>query len=452
MYRIAQISLTSLLSVALFTACNSREIASVEPLPDKEEFKDIPVDVNRDIDMLFLIDNSGSMLEEQTSLAANFPEFIRVLQNIEGGLPNIHLGVISTDMGAGPWVETGCSANGDNGGLRTNATCGVNNAYIEDLEDPNGGRITNYSGTLEETFSCMARLGTTGCGFEQPLKAMQKALDGSNPANNGFLRENAYLAIVFVTDEDDCSVTDNNMFDTTQTDINSDLGPLSSFRCFEFGVTCDDDSAPRAPGQRLDCAPRTDSRYMTQINEHVEFLKGLKNDPNQVIVAGIIGDPAPVTVTTDPEKNNIPVLAPSCVSPSGEAAPGVRLQYFFEQFPGRSTVTTICNEDLTNALLLIAELLKKVIGNPCLEGNIDISPDPGVQYECQVSDVQYPDTPAQTETVIPNCADSGGARPCYELQPNLAQCPDTETNMELIINRDGDPAPGTHVQARCVVL
>ena len=78
--------------------------------------------------------------------------------------------------------------------------------------------------------------------------------------------------------------------------------------------------------------------------------------------------------------------------------------------------------------------------------------DPGVQYECQISDVRYPDTPMQEETVIPNCADAGGKLPCYDLQPNLEQCANTATNMELIIQRDGEPPTGTHVQARCVVL
>ena len=39
------------------------------------------------------------MLDEQTNLKNNFPNFINVLNSIEGGLPNIHLGVVSTDLG-----------------------------------------------------------------------------------------------------------------------------------------------------------------------------------------------------------------------------------------------------------------------------------------------------------------------------------------------------------------
>ena len=81
------------------TGCIGREVAEVEPNQNKEQYKDIPVLVNRDIDILFLIDNSGSMTEEQASLVANFNRFINVLETIEGGLPNVHIGVVSTDVG-----------------------------------------------------------------------------------------------------------------------------------------------------------------------------------------------------------------------------------------------------------------------------------------------------------------------------------------------------------------
>lgn len=456
MRRIAQLSLTALVSFALFAGCANREVARVDPTQAKEEFKDIPVELNRDIDLLFVIDNSGSMSEEQQSLTANFQLFINVLENIEGGLPNVHIGVVSTDVGVGPNNGgTGCSANGDNGGLRTNPACGVSNAYIIDTEDGGAGRNQNYdsgANSLAETFSCMAGLGINGCGFEQPLESIKRALDRSNPANSGFLRENAFLAVVIVSDEDDCSVSDTNMFDTTQNDISAPLGPLSSFRCFEFGVACEPDD-PRTPGPRQNCLPRDDSQYMTPVQQYIDFLKGVKQDPNQIIVAGIIGNPTPVTVGIDSE-NNIPKLAPSCTSASGEAAPAVRLQTFLDGFPQRNTVTTICNDNLTDALVQIAELLKKVVGNPCLEGDIDTDPEAaGVQYDCQVMDVRYPGTDDETQSVIPNCTTSGGAQPCWRIEPNPSQCAGTPSEMELLIDRPGDNVPtGTHVQARCVVL
>lgn len=452
MRRFALYSLTTIVSIAsvsLLSGCPDREVAEVTPAQNKQNFKEIPVKLERDVDLLFVIDNSGSMGQEQASLAANFNGFINVLQNIEGGLPNVHIGVVSTDTGVGPFPGTGCSATGDNGSLRSNAACGIQNAYIVDVESANG-RDQNYTGNLADVFSCAAQLGINGCGFESPLESMYLALNGSNPTNSNFLRDDAFLAVIFLTDEDDCSASDNNMFDTSQNDINAPLGPLSSFRCFEFGVRCTPDD-PRTPGQRADCESREDSQYLQPVSRYIDFLRNLKDDPNKVIVAGIIGNPSPVVVGADANNNNIPKLQPSCMSASGEASPAVRLNQFLDAFPQRTSVTTICNEDLSDALVVIAELLKKVIGNPCLEGDLDIDPSqPGVQYECQVADVRYPDTDMESSSSIPHCDDS--APPCWRLQENPSQCSETLTNLELIIDRGGnDNVPdGTFIQASCV--
>ena len=444
-----------LATVALAAGCPNREVSKVDPSQVKEGYKDIPVEINRDIDILFVIDNSGSMAEEQASLANNFNRFISVLENIEGGLPNIHLGVVSTDVGAGPFNISGCSGNGDNGQLQSapNGSCTPpSGAFISDIDDGAGGRIRNYTDTLADTFSCIGRLGIDGCGFEQPFESLKRALNGSNPTNAEFLRPNAFLAVILITDEDDCSTSDTGMFDTAQNSVSDPLGPLSSFRCFEFGVKCDPDT-PRTPGPRQDCEPRNDSAYMYGVDEYVSFLKGLKDDSNMVIVGGIIGNPTPVTVGVDEDNN--PELDPSCVSASGDADPGVRLSFFLEAFPQRSTVTTICNEDLSDALIIIAQLLAKVIGNPCIEGDIDTDPDEaGVQYECQVSDVRYPGEDRQEETIVPECTstDPAAPLPCWHFVTDTAACPDTATNLTLIVERGSGSVPtGTHVVARCVI-
>ena len=81
----------------------------------RTEVARVPVTVNRDVDILFVIGDSPSMLDKQTNLKNNVPNFINVLNSIEGGLPNIHLGVVSTDLGtkgaddatAGPGIGSG---------------------------------------------------------------------------------------------------------------------------------------------------------------------------------------------------------------------------------------------------------------------------------------------------------------------------------------------------------
>jgi hypothetical protein len=80
------------------------------PIPENVEKKTIPVKLNRNIDILFVVDNSGSMIEEQASWRHNFPAFINVLNTIEGGLPDVHIGVISTNVGTGGVNIGGCSS------------------------------------------------------------------------------------------------------------------------------------------------------------------------------------------------------------------------------------------------------------------------------------------------------------------------------------------------------
>ena len=65
---------------------------------------------------------------------------------------------------------------------------------------------------------------------------------------------------------------------------------------------------------------------------------------------------------------------------SGKAAPSTRLSYFLESFPNRNVFQTICDEDLSNALDQIAQLLARVTGTPCLEGDLSDS-DPDAEYD-----------------------------------------------------------------------
>ena len=53
----------------------------------------------RDIDMLFVIDDSPSTLDKQTALTQAFPAFVNELANLPDGLPSIHIGVVTSDLG-----------------------------------------------------------------------------------------------------------------------------------------------------------------------------------------------------------------------------------------------------------------------------------------------------------------------------------------------------------------
>ena len=116
---------------------------------------------NRDVDVLFVIDNSGSMAEEQASLVNNFQRMVTILDNVEGGMPNLHVGVVSADVGAGPFNISGCTGNGDNGILQSAPTsegCSApEGAFISDISDGAGdkkGRATSGREIFANTWFC----------------------------------------------------------------------------------------------------------------------------------------------------------------------------------------------------------------------------------------------------------------------------------------------------------
>lgn len=130
------------------------------------------------IDILWVVDNSPSMLQEQNDLAANFDSFIQFIDESD---VDYQIGVISTDL----------DLAGHQGQLQGNPTI-----ITRDTQpDP------------ASAFSQNIRVGTGGAGNERGLEAAYHAL--SEPlisgANAGFLRSDAALAIIFVSDEDDHS-------------------------------------------------------------------------------------------------------------------------------------------------------------------------------------------------------------------------------------------------------
>ncbi len=399
-----------LIAITTLTACPGREVAKALPNPSPIPDKRIRVNSNRKVDILFVIDNSNSMAQEQASLATNFPKFIDVLSKIEGGLPDVHIGVVSTDTGG--TREVNCTDTGDDGKLqnspRVSGCSPPSDAYIEDF-GTTGAK--NYTGTLADTFSCIAGLGVAGCGFESPLDSARRALTaGKNP---GFIRDDALLALIFITDEDDCSmIADSRAAFLTASEAS--LGKRLSFRCFEYGITCADTGGGiREFTAKDECQSNEGSDFLTPVSEFVDFVSKIKGDPGRVIVAGIIGDPDPspagagyrAAVRPNPKPgalNDTPQLSPSCSSNSGEAFPGIRLTQFIESF-AESRTTTICNDDLSDALVDIAELLTKVIGTPCLASTA-VEP-----LDCEAW-VESSD--GKTLFQVPQCTGTGVA-PCW---------------------------------------
>jgi len=133
---------------------------------------------NNQTDILWVVDNSCSMSQEQSSLAANFASFIQIIDAID---VDYHIGVTTTDVN-------------DQGELQGTETI-----------------ITPFSATPTASFAANVNLGINGSGVEQGLHTAYQALSSpmTDPGgfNDGFLREGAGLRIIFVSDEQDQSGT-----------------------------------------------------------------------------------------------------------------------------------------------------------------------------------------------------------------------------------------------------
>lgn len=449
------------LAMGLLAGCPDRGISEVVPNQDKAEVKDIPLQLNRNLDLLFVVDNSGSMKEEQAGLATNFPKFIQVLQQVQGGLPDVHIGVVSSNMGAGNNGIQNCSPPGDAGHLlqgpdgTTCAGLDPGAKFISDIANTTGGRTQNYTGDLGQLFSCMAQLGTDGCGLEHHLESMRTALDPANAFNAGFIRKDAFLGIVIIGDEDDCSDKDPTVFSPTDTS----KGPIN-FRCTEYGVTTDIDSDPlhMQPmanwGDRSADNPRSreDSQYIQPVQRYIDFVKQLKTDPRSIVVADIGAPKTPFVIGPDTYENkpSDPALQASCTSTNGFAVPTVRVQQFIGAFPDRNSFSSICATDFTDALVNIANLIKEVIGDPCIQGTLKMPID------CVVSQVVDEGLATQSETILPECTPNGPGThtntPCWYFDTDNAQCSMTATHLKLVTDYGGGSAPtNTHIKAQCVV-
>ncbi|HEY4182739.1 MAG TPA: hypothetical protein VGM90_38170 [Kofleriaceae bacterium] len=457
------------LALSLLAGCPDRTIAAVPVGQNNVEVKDIPVTINRDLDILFLIDKSPTMKDEQAALTANFGHFMQILSGIDGGLPNVHVGVISQDIGAGGMtVGGGCSGKGDDGKLLATARVPGCTApagqFISDVAESSGDgttRIKNYTGTLEDEFSCIATLGDMGCGFEQHLGSLEKALF-DQPLNKDFIRPNALLAIIIISDEDDCTADNTAIYDPA----NSAAGPFADFRCFEYGWECDEGTMSRGNATYTNCRPRENSPYLRYPDTLVDRIKALKADPRDIIVSTLIGpsalsDPQVLQTvvrvgTQEGQTQAVPQVQPSCVNGSQNAFPMPRIAYFAQQFEN-NTFYSLCNNDLGAGLEKIAETIRRRIGNPCFEADVTLTDkdpqNPGTQLECTVSE-----TTATSESIIPVCKMANAttpapdaAQPCWYTVPDDDRCASYPTKLKLVIAPENRPiADQSHIHAQCI--
>jgi hypothetical protein len=181
------------------------------------------------MDIVFVVDNSGSMQEEQSNLANNFSVVTQKLDAFttkSGAKLDYRIAVTTTGKSARYTIAPKSpfpnipdpppmkiDDKGDDGRFRHG--CGMTRGWLE-----------RGDANIVNQLSCIANVGTNGPSLEMPLESLRLALTDrmSDGANAGFLRDDALLAVVMMTDEDDCSRTDE---DFTIADDTCPMGPPS---------------------------------------------------------------------------------------------------------------------------------------------------------------------------------------------------------------------------------
>jgi hypothetical protein len=414
----------TLLVCALYSGCLERDLSPLNPCLVSGVARKISASSVDNLDLLFVVDNSQSMAEEQAALNLQFPRLIKTLTSglrSDGtkfpAVKNLHLGVVSSDMGlVGIPNAYGCDVNGGDDGVlqhKGGGGPGCSASYPSFLSFERGSSDPDK---VANDFGCIASLGTHGCGFEQQLEAGLKALwpksyqdkngnvligdqnplsflsttadgrwgHGDMPStqggNAGFLRsgqETSIVAIVVVTDEEDCSSIDTSHFTSDPSNPISQQPP--NLRCF------------------------LNKQNLFKVERYVQGFKALRPAREDLVIfAAIVGVPPDLVsadararydlakdeqreayydaILSDPRMQERPNgatdkskanLEPSCFGENAEgkpaaAYPPVRIVQVARGFGKNGVVQSICQKDFGPAMDTIIDAIIGAIPSVCL--------------------------------------------------------------------------------------
>lgn len=307
-------------------------------------------------DILFVIDDSRSMQEEQAKVAAELSTFVGSL--VSGPIHNdFQVGVVTTSL---TQHARDCSPDTppvlldwpeESGRLQLG----------KDLDGqplPQSTRriLASSEPDLVDQFALLVGQGVSGSGQEMGLEAMRRALSeplvsippGASPSGNlGFLRDGAQLLVVIVSDEDDCS-------DPLGTSVVLEPtcgGPCNlDSECGGEGFYCVPDPSGSRRCQENRCETPEGRAHLPPVSDYVAFLRGLDDGAgrSREVFLAVIGalDPAD------------PVVPARCTG-GGTDAQGVAVRYS-EAVRGmgdHGLLDSICRDDYADTLRQIAELV-----------------------------------------------------------------------------------------------
>lgn len=475
------------------------------------------------LDLLVVIDNSGSMGNRQRRVAQAVADFAE--QAVQNGA-DLRVGFTTTDNG-NPWCQgTGpeagqlrmisCASRLSefmfNGAAQIDVTqqgcldfCNLDSlpltpttTHLDSEPSPRPwfeiapGRDNLGGLDLQQALLCAAPQGIDGCGFESHLESMFKTLRRSESESDisyGFLRPWARLAVVFVTDEADCSADPiwHEIFSPEGNRVfwnDPEAASPTSALCWNAGVECENDGVDLGA-----CNPQNfdvdrnvtdaDSAVMYSLVRFIEELEAIERSKeiyrsgDSVGIALIGGVPegyldgeAELVYSAGGADGSAQFTSdfgvdPGCVEGSvdnGAAVPPVRLRAMAELFPvgGQRTVATVCRDDFSPVLddIVQAYTVPRLEPMACIPGclaDVD-SAVGGTQAQCDVI-VTRAGTLGRESTLVPACDGADPSEACYRLRldDDASECAEQGSNaaIELVLP-PGSPVLGqATVEAAC---
>lgn len=301
----------------------------------------MPCEDPQGVDLLLVLDDSGSIRPRDAQLRDRLRRLAHGLlrpQDRDGDgwedwprVGDLHFGVVSTsvqgtlfcrDTPDGRLVNR---PSADLAGCREEYPRFL--TYTEGEHDPD---------RFAYDTSCVAFGPRFGCTVEQPLEAMAKALlprdapftyiagaPRGDAENAGFLRDDSVLVVLFVGDEDDCSLVDPHLFDVPDAGRGRDAGPPI-----------------------LGCVSAAEDQ-LHSIERYVDVLRWLRPDHPERVVLGMIVGIAAGVVITDPRDD-----IRSCFGPSGYPRRMIELA---REAPATSVLGSVCGLSETTFIHALAE-------------------------------------------------------------------------------------------------
>lgn len=180
---------------------------------------------NNKVDVLWVIDNSGSMYTKQEKLGAGFSSFAALFTAKDF---NFNMAVATTDI-------PGQSGNFQSLPYPYQNMVDPARSNPANYVGANGPSVTILNNTTPDLFNHFisnVRVGDVGNANAQALDAVNLSLSAGKLAgvNTGFLRSDAHLAVIIVTDDDDGDVNFGLGSNASTTDVINTLQALKPDR------------------------------------------------------------------------------------------------------------------------------------------------------------------------------------------------------------------------------